>query len=213
MNERVSPSVAARLVGDVIGNYPGGAKSASKTYIAALTQVLLSYPKSIVERVADPMRGVARESEFMPSPALLIAWCDRESAAVRKLSETQIQQAAAQRRVLEDRAEADRLEVERRRRPTITELKGKYGSTFGLDADDEATRRRRAVGERIDHANAVLFARECAVHGLSPDNPVTPSLLRAEWQRQAGRTFTDAEFAALLGRDKGRGSKTHGRAS
>jgi hypothetical protein len=187
MSERVSPEVATELVGNLIGLYPPGLAKGSKAYIGGLVAVLQLYPKAVVERIADPLRGVARESEYLPSPALVIEWCERETAGWRRVVEAGERQAANARAILEERAAGDRLELERRSRPTVEELKRDYGATFGLDADDPETRRRRAVGERIDRANKVLWARECRAAGIPKDSPVSPSLLRLLGRRESAK--------------------------
>jgi hypothetical protein len=65
-------------------------------------------------------------------------------------------------------------------RPTLEELKAKYGPNWGIKApetkeDAEARRRRMEV---IQRANRIAFERECAKAGWPKDSPISPSLAK-----------------------------------
>ena len=55
-------------------------------------------------KCVDPLNGVARESEFLPTVASLVAWCEHESAFLRgQIDREELQQ----QRVREQQQRAD----------------------------------------------------------------------------------------------------------
>jgi hypothetical protein len=96
--DRLTPSAAIEVVSRLIGLFPNGGKDAGDDYIGGLAQILANYPRSVAARAADPINGVARDTDFLPTPAVLIAWCERQTAplhedwiAAKRISETVIE--------------------------------------------------------------------------------------------------------------------------
>lgn len=57
---------------------------AGKSYIGAIAELLMRYPRSVALKCADPFAGVPRETKFLPTPADVIAWCERQVAPMHE---------------------------------------------------------------------------------------------------------------------------------
>jgi len=84
LDQRMTLTEALKIVKQLISAYPNGGANASDGYFGALASVLGSYPRAVGLRCADPIRGVCRESKFLPTVADLIAWCERETEPMRR---------------------------------------------------------------------------------------------------------------------------------
>lgn len=178
LTDRLSQAEALRAVGEMLAAFPNGSPANAKGYIGALAAVLGDYPKSVALRCADPVKGVSRETRFMPTVADIVAFCERETAELRGIvdREDHLEKLAREQR---ERAEADAVAAAKRAaRPTYDDLKAKYGENWGIGggADDLAAARAANLA-LIDRANRILFRRECAAAGVDPDKGVSPSLL------------------------------------
>ena len=78
---RMTISEAIEAINAIVNCYPNGGKGADDGYIGALASVLVDYPLSISLKAADPRRGVAAASKFLPTVYELIQWLDAESAS------------------------------------------------------------------------------------------------------------------------------------
>ena len=116
-------SEAIELVGKIVRSYNGG-KNADAGYIGALAHMLASYPRQVAMRCADPVNGVVRICKFLPQPADIVVWCERETEPLRRDREYEVRTA----RQLDERAE---FEAPRTGRLTYAELKAKYGDGQG----------------------------------------------------------------------------------
>jgi len=129
-------SEATEAAGAIIDRYPNGGRGAGDRYIGALASVLLSFPRRVALRCADfPVKpgarlgGVCAAAKFLPAPAELVEWCDRESETLRREAEYQ-QRVEAQR--------AERQTPYRRGRLSYGELKNKYGD-WRSELDERAS--------------------------------------------------------------------------
>lgn len=90
------------------------------------------FPRAIAIRCADPLRGAAAETRFKPTVADLTAWCRREIESLQEI----VDRADREAKILADMEEAyaaeERLAEERKTRPSIDELRAKYGPTWGI---------------------------------------------------------------------------------
>lgn len=140
---------------------------ADKGYLGAIAEVLTKYPRSIALRSAD-INGVPRETKFLPTPADVIAWCERETAAMRKPVDTADHYAAIaeQSRKLADEQAA--WEEKRKARPHINELRAKYGPNWGIQQhhDDPATKAKS--DKQLAEANERAMLAEYAAAGIEP---------------------------------------------
>ena len=136
-------------------------------YVAGLVQAVLAYPLSIAQRCADPVHGAPRDYERPPVPSQLIAWFERETNRL----ETEKRRADRLNDVHKLRSEARRLEDARKQRPTIAELKAKYGENWGLTTAQPKPQRRIS--------NSCLFERAAANGGCDAGSgiAISPHLL------------------------------------
>lgn len=73
---RLSMSEAVAAVSRMVAVYPNPG-SAGKAYIGAMAALLMKYPKQLALDCANPLSGVALESEFTPTLAKATAWLER----------------------------------------------------------------------------------------------------------------------------------------
>lgn len=128
--ERMILSEAIEAATAIISGYPNGGANAGDSYIGALASTLMGYPRQVAMRCADyprrmgeRLRGVASACKFLPTPADVIAWCEREVEPLyeRSAREERVTQQLA------DRQEYERREQDRSQRLSVDELKAKYG--------------------------------------------------------------------------------------
>lgn len=89
-------------------------------YVASLKMVLEGYPDDVIVHVTDPRTGVQRGCKWPPTIAEIVSACDARLQELVKL-------AGRQRKVVPLIEGPPREE-----RPTLAELKAKYGETWGL---------------------------------------------------------------------------------
>src|SRR5262249_45256639 len=71
--DRLAMPEAIEAVGKMISAFPSGGPQNPDGYIGALASVLREYPREIARRCADPIKGVARETRFLPTVADVVA--------------------------------------------------------------------------------------------------------------------------------------------
>ncbi len=128
MTERLTYPEAIEVVGKLVSRFPNGTPANAQGYIGGLAEILLAYPRSIGLRCHDPLKGVARDTKFLPSPADLIGWLERETEMLRRpveISDRFENLAQAQR-------ERAAKEPVRERRPSLEELRAKHGPNWGI---------------------------------------------------------------------------------
>jgi hypothetical protein len=128
----MSLSEALMTVSKLISTYPNGGGQAGKGYMGALAAVLASYPTRIAIAVADPVYGVPRECKFLPTPADVIAWCERELAEMRRPVDhldrlEKLREEAKQR----ESADAEWQKARMLRLP-LDALRAKHGPNWGI---------------------------------------------------------------------------------
>jgi len=134
-------SEAIEAAGAIVDRFPNGGYRAGDGYIGSLASTLMSFPRSVAQRCADfpirpgaPLQGICKTAKFLPVPADLIEWCEREAASLHDDAARQARIAAAQ--TLRDAGgEGSRL--------SYAELKQKYPwpepaaqAPRGLSTDD-----------------------------------------------------------------------------
>lgn len=188
-------SEAIEAVGRMLDGFPHGRPPNQQGYIGALAATLGQYPRSVASRCADVRSGVAREVKFLPTVADLVAWCERETEAMRR----PIDAVDRFERLAQDQARARRedeaLQATRVARPMYDDLKAKYGPNWGLSTIDEVLgETRKHAGEILDRANALALADEFAASGQQPtgDIPVSPSLRKLIAEQNAERARSGA---------------------
>lgn len=82
-----SPQAALALAEKLIGCWPHAKPPDPKTYMAAVAATLAGYPLKIAQDCCDPRTGLAREREFPPTVAAIVAWCDPVLADLKSWAE------------------------------------------------------------------------------------------------------------------------------
>lgn len=138
-------SKRARLL---LGQFRKGEANDPATFVHSVAAVLARFPEDIVVYVTDPRTGLASKSDWMPT--------------VREVSEECVRIYAEQAEQHKAR-ERDRAQIEARRcaesdrsmRPTIAELRKKYGPAWGMDG-------KHGGDDRNDGLNAQALTRSYA---------------------------------------------------
>lgn len=88
--------------------------------------MLEQYPNDVVVYVTDPRTGVQRASKFPPTIAEIVAACDSRMAHIH------------QQKRFENwgKNEPEMIEPPRQDRPSIEDLKAKYGPNWGMTSLD-----------------------------------------------------------------------------
>lgn len=131
--ERLTYPEAIETVGRLLSRFPQGQPNNAKGYVGGLAQVLTQYPKQIAARCDDPVTGVPRDTEFLPTPARLIAWLERETVPFRDTIERDDRDVALRQRAWDLQREYEKNEADRKTRPTYDDLKAKYGPNWGIN--------------------------------------------------------------------------------
>lgn len=74
--DRLTLSEAIEIVTHMIRGYANRG-SADKSYIGAIAEILLSYPRNVAVKCGHPIYGVVRATKFMPTPSDVIGWCEQ----------------------------------------------------------------------------------------------------------------------------------------
>jgi hypothetical protein len=112
----------ARLL---LGCYRTGDANDPETYVAAIAATLARYSQQIITDVTHPVTGLPSKKGWLPTVKEVFDACEELDDASR-------QKVARERRIREQlaaRAEQDRMAAEK---PTLEQLKAKYGEDWGL---------------------------------------------------------------------------------
>jgi hypothetical protein len=104
--------------------------------------VLAEYPLEVISRVCDPRVGLPAKSKWLPTIFEVKEECDAAMAPIV-------------RRQREEKALAERrraLAAPTYKRPTMAELKAKYGENWGMTAVESKTHGPRPLGDLIREA-------------------------------------------------------------
>jgi hypothetical protein len=119
----------ARLL---LGCYRTGDANDPETYVTAIAAVLAKYPDSVINAVTDPRIGLPRKKTWLPSIKEVYDACEAEYEPIRE-------EAARQNRLKMQLRE--RVELEQAPRPTLAEMKDKYGQNWGIGEVVDAAKR------------------------------------------------------------------------
>jgi hypothetical protein len=166
------PIIAVERAKLMFGCYRKGDAADPETYAAAIAAVLANYPLETVLRVTNPVHGLPSRSNWLPTVKEVREACDEIEQRKQRFADNATRDL--------EQLEARRLEDEaRKRRPTLPELKAKYGETYGLgpvfDEVEDAAEKRRAI---IDRANRWAFEAECKAAGMPANSLISPTLAK-----------------------------------
>lgn len=145
----------------LFGCYRKGDAADPEIYTAAIAAVLSRYPAEVVVTVTDPRTGLPSRCQWLPTVKEVRDACEAEMEPVRAAERREWIERQQEHRREEDR----QLAADRARRPTLDELRAKYGPNWGLssgttrDEAEAAAQRRR---EEMQRANDRIRAREKA---------------------------------------------------
>ena len=163
LTDRLSLSEAIDIMGQMLRGYPNG-RQVPDSYIGALAEVLAHYPRCVTSQAGDLVHGVPRETRFLPTPADVIAWCEREVAHMRQIVQRDDEYRAMIRQQQERAEQAERIAKARTARPTYSNLKAKYGPVWGIGVptDEAVTHTKSQIAVRQAEANRTMLLREYA---------------------------------------------------
>jgi hypothetical protein len=185
-------------------SFPHARPADPAAYIVNLAATLTGFPAVVVDYVTGPGTGIQAEPgrTYLPTPGEVAKACRERMAHLRALHDAQ----EAPKRAEERKAARKAEEEARKARPSLDDLKAKYGPNYGLkttdDVENEERREKRIKQETVDRHNAI--AREWDREGKAPPMlggvPVSKELAGLIRQ-QTGRPFdgttpTDEENAA-----------------
>jgi len=109
----------------LLGCYRTGDANDPETYVAAIAVTLARYPEDIITAVTHPVTGLPSQKNWLPT-------IKEVRDACQELQERAQAQIERERRIKEQLA-ARRQEELAAPRPTIAELKEKYGNDWGFN--------------------------------------------------------------------------------
>lgn len=116
----------ARLL---LGCYRTGDANDAETYVAAIAATLARYPERVMDLVTDPRVGLPRKKTWLPSVKEVYDACEEEQMPMREAE-------AREARIKAQLAEREKAQE----KPTLAQLKAKYGDNWGLGADERAAK-------------------------------------------------------------------------
>lgn len=122
---------AAKATKVLLGCYRSGEANDPEVYTTAVMAVLAQYPEDIIRAVCDPRTGLPGRLKWLPTVSEVREACDEfveaDMAAVRREREWSEQ--------LHRRKEWEAFQEVKKTRPSLDELKAKYGPNWGLKGD------------------------------------------------------------------------------
>ena len=182
LDDRLTFSETTSIAGDLLAQFPN-AREVSDGFIGALASVLTQYPRQVVFKCADPLRGIARDSKFL-SIAETVSWLEKQTEPMRA-------DVDREKRIAEQFRARDDWQG------NVVSPRLKEMGKAWLDRSDPIARElvaenlaaeaaRKDMGlQRIQQANQAVFERECKAAGIDPARGVSPALLKALGERHA----------------------------
>jgi hypothetical protein len=138
-SDRLSYPEAATLIGKLLAQWPRAPQD--EPYMLALATALLAYPRCVAMAAIEPTTGVASEKTFGlgPTVADVVAWCDRESAWMRRIVERQNLHHDRAKDRAHAIADQRRTQEARKLRPDLEELRRRHGPGWGLSTGEVFT--------------------------------------------------------------------------
>lgn len=126
-----------------------------------MVAVLAEYPMDVVRLVCDPRCGIPSKCNWLPTLAEIKAECESWHAPMRRARQRELE-------IEEQFAQRDRDEAARARKPTLEELKAKYGETWGLNPREEVIAANQEQRDRARQRLERDIQAEYAAHGEEP---------------------------------------------
>ena len=116
----------ARLL---LGCYRTGDANDPDTYVAAIAATLARYPEQVITEVTHPVTGLPKQKSWLPTVKEVFDACE-EAVEFTKQHEARLKRIKEQFEMREREARGER--------PTMEQLKEKYGECWGLDTKESA---------------------------------------------------------------------------
>jgi hypothetical protein len=115
----------------LLGCYRTGDANDPETYVAAITAILARYPEEIITRVTHPATGLPSKKGWLPTVKEVSEACGEANSEI-------VEEEARLRRIREQVEMRERME--RGERPSMAQLKAKYGENWGIGEEETAKR-------------------------------------------------------------------------
>lgn len=166
---------ALDLVGKLIERaYPN--YKVSDGYIGNTAALMLDYPKSIAVACLHTTRGIVRTCKYPPTPAEIVAWCERDYGYLQRVADYD-QRSEAQLAERERIERENAAESPEHRAAVIERIRAQMAAAgMPFEAD-----RKHAHGETPETVKAKLQLSDADWDALPnlPDNPLFWHGLRA----------------------------------
>jgi hypothetical protein len=154
----------------LLGCYRSGEANDPATYVAAISATLARYSQQIITDVTHPVSGLPAKKSWLPTVKEVFDACEEEANRSR-------QQTARERRIQEQfaaRAEQDRLDAVK---PSLDEMKEKYGPNWGLTPNEPAKKStfKAPSWDKIAATYAADPSRMARLINLANDQHPVPS--------------------------------------
>lgn len=169
--------------------------------VKSLAARLMVEPRRIAIACCDPTHGLVTEIFVKPTVADIARWCERQAEEAHTLIADDNRRWREER----DKAEAEReAAAKRENRPTIEELRARYGPTFGLKGIDEIDR-ARGIGHNVDDDTEEAIKRKAEETRRAFE--VSNAMIHAEYMglgalphRAKGEMLVSPSLMAILGK-------------
>lgn len=141
-------SYAAERASLLLGCYRTGEANDPETYVTAIMAVLARYPEQVITDVTHPATGLPKKKSWLPTVKEVFDACE-------EAVEFSMQHAARLKRIQEQMEARDR--EDRGIKPTMAQLKARFGETWGITPPGNAL-----TPEQKAEENAKAFEREQA---------------------------------------------------
>lgn len=179
LSDHLLLSEALAVVGVMLRGYANGGQQAGGSYQGALAETLTRYPRCIASYAGDVQKGVPSTTRFLPTPADIIAWAEREVAEWKAIVDRDDHEKAIREEMKQRAKDETELDAKRQIRPTLQQMKDKYGPNWGISsADKEDLVVKQARLGVMARANTAAFEAECRAAGVDPNRVASPSLER-----------------------------------
>jgi hypothetical protein len=128
----------------LLGCYRTGDANDPETYVAAIAAILSRYPQEVMTSVTHPATGLPSKKSWLPTVKEVVDACD-------EANEPAVQNALRLKRVKEQVEMRERMDGGER--PTMAQLKEKYGKNWGIEDPEDVNREVKPAptAEQLKH--------------------------------------------------------------
>lgn len=144
-----------------------------ETFTAGCLRLFTAYPPAAVRHVVDPVTGLPGRSEWLPTMKAIKEALDGWAAEEKRAREFEARLQAAEQQIADRKAWQEKQKT----KPTLEEMKAKYGDNWGLKSaspESQESKAKRTVA--MQEANRAAFEAECKAAGMPLDSTASPSL-------------------------------------